>query len=132
MSNVSFMLPQHNVMFVTSQCALWGFRGGMEDWGNPYRAVMVDSMHQGELGLWVHLVACMRENYTRKQLREMDQILKDLAGETRISTLRLPGGTYFEKGATYMAFEHRGVMQVMFQKYCCNIPDEKTLRNRHM
>ncbi|GAQ90875.1 hypothetical protein KFL_006960010 [Klebsormidium nitens] len=31
------------------ECALWGFNGGDTEWGNPYRAVLVDMMHQTDL-----------------------------------------------------------------------------------
>ncbi|CAM6050719.1 unnamed protein product, partial [Sphagnum compactum] len=32
------------------KCALWGFNGGETEWGNPYKAIHVDMLHQADLG----------------------------------------------------------------------------------
>lgn len=38
------------------QCALWGFAEGDAAFGNPYRAVNVDMLHQSDLGVFKTLV----------------------------------------------------------------------------
>jgi hypothetical protein len=75
----------------------------------------------------------MRQLFSLAQLRQMDRLMADLAEETRVTTLRLPGGTYFEKGKTYMAFEHRSVLQVQKRQSmlhgCCLYCNEYNSKN---
>ncbi|CAI7795528.1 unnamed protein product [Closterium sp. NIES-53] len=94
------------------QCALWMWTVKGTLWGNPYLAVMPDIMHQADLGLLDHIVRSIRM-LIPASLPTLDQRLKDLKGETRISSMRLPSNEYFVSGAQTAAFEHRAVMQIL-------------------
>ena len=100
------------------QCALWGFTGGDTTFGNPYRAVNVDMIHQSDLGVFKTLVDILRSIATSTSvaiLPELDQRLLCIKNSSRFSEFRVPGtdkGGYFTANSNYAAFEHRSVMQV--------------------
>jgi hypothetical protein len=95
------------------QNALWGWEGGETDTGNPYGTIMVDSMHHAELGMFVHIMVCVRCDLTTQQLEELDRRLQALRSADTLSGMRIPKGAYFKSGATLFAFEHRAVIQVI-------------------
>jgi hypothetical protein len=74
---------------------------------------MVDSMHHAELGMFVHLMVCVRGDLTTSQLEELDRRLQALRSADTLSGMRIPKGAYFKSGATFFAFEHRAVIQVI-------------------
>ncbi|CAI5460719.1 unnamed protein product, partial [Closterium sp. Yama58-4] len=98
--------------------ALWGFRNGHTLVGNPYRALLVEVMHALDLGVFLHIVSCIRVYYARDRefLHSLDVELQRIATDTRISGFRIPSsekGGYFAGAARFQAFEHRTVMQVI-------------------
>jgi hypothetical protein len=95
------------------QNALWGWEGGETETGNLYGTIMVDSMHHAELGMFVHLMVCSRDDLTTQQLEELDRRLQALRSADTLSGMRIPRGAYFKSGATFFAFEHRAVIQVI-------------------
>jgi hypothetical protein len=74
---------------------------------------MVDSMHHAELGLFVHLMTCVRGVLSGPQKDELDRRLRVLRETEALSGLRIPSGAYFKSGASFFAFEHRAVIQVI-------------------
>ncbi|CAI6007991.1 unnamed protein product [Closterium sp. NIES-65] len=109
--------------------ALWGFRGGRTPVGNPYRALLVEVMHAMDLGVFLHIVSCIRAYYARDRdfLRSLDTELQRIATDTRISGFRIPSsekGGYFAGAARFQAFEHRAVMQVITIVLAnCSVPN---------
>ncbi|CAI6009689.1 unnamed protein product [Closterium sp. NIES-65] len=109
--------------------ALWGFRGGHSLVGNPYRSLPVEVMHALDLGVFLHIVSCIRAYYARDRefLRMLDIELQRIATDTRISGFRIPSsekGGYFAGAARFQAFEHRAVMQVITVVLAnCGVPN---------
>ncbi|CAI5963178.1 unnamed protein product [Closterium sp. NIES-65] len=109
--------------------ALWGFRGGHSLVGNPYRSLLVEVMHALDLGVFLHIVSCIRAYYARDRefLRTLDIELQRIATDTRISGFRIPSsekGGYFAGAARFQAFEHRAVMQVITVVLAnCGVPN---------
>lgn len=103
------------------QCGLWGFCGGDLLYGNPYRCVQVDGLHQSILGVFKILVGIVRssaasQSLVRKPLRELDRRLQYIHRECRYASFRLPGSNqsgYFQSNANFHGFEHKFVMQVV-------------------
>lgn len=109
------------------QSALWGFNGGTTKLGNPYRAINVDVLHQGDIGIFKTLVSILRDMSnegavcTSKAISELDKRLATIQKESRYSHYRVPGtdkGGYFSSNANFAAFEHRAIMQV---KHNCSL-----------
>ncbi|GAQ89262.1 hypothetical protein KFL_005040060 [Klebsormidium nitens] len=104
------------------ECALWGFNGGDTDWGNPYRAVHVDMMHQTDLGLFPTICDALLNvaagSHRTAIARAIEKALMDIKENYRFADLRVPGsdkGGYFTSSgrSKFAAFEHRAVMQVV-------------------
>lgn len=96
--------------------------------GNVYRALQPDKMHQFELGLFKTFIGILRNmsatssSGTRvavipRALEILDERMTVLGYDHRYSEFRLPacGGRtgYFVSNATFEAFEHRSVLQVI-------------------
>ncbi|CAM6096622.1 unnamed protein product [Calypogeia fissa] len=103
------------------KCALWGFSGSNLCYGNAYRSVQVDRLHQSILGVFkilVGIVGALRAPSTlvAHPLRELDKRLKIIHKHCRYASFRLPGsnqGGYFQSNANFHGFEHKYVMQVV-------------------
>ena len=100
------------------QCALWGFAGGDTEFGNPYKAVNVDMLHQFDLGVFKTLVDILRSiavSTSTTILPELDRRLLCIKNSSRFSKFLVPStdkGGYFSSNSNYATFEHRSVMQV--------------------
>lgn len=107
------------------QCALWGFFGEVSTLGNPYRAVHPDKMHQFDLGLFKTYIGILRDIASEtprvtmkpKALEILDQRMTAVSYHHRYPEFRLPAtkgrNGYFTSNATFQAFEHRSVLQVI-------------------
>ncbi len=102
------------------QCALWGFNGGETEWGNPYKAIHVDMLHQADLGVFKTIIDILRgivlASINSKIFSSLDQRLFHIKKHSRYPSFRIPGtdkGGYFSSNANFAAFEHRSVMQVL-------------------
>ncbi|CAI5485924.1 unnamed protein product, partial [Closterium sp. Naga37s-1] len=104
---------KHSTHFVKS--ALWGFRFGETSFGNPYRQLMVDIMHMSSLGVYKHIVDSLKQQLSNEALRQLDRALSTVTQYSRQSFFRLPAHTdgYFSGNATFYAFQHQAVMQVL-------------------
>jgi len=94
------------------QCCLWGFRFGTTDFGNPYRALMVESLHQCDQGIFVHMFECIKEQLAKNKLLILDSRLQIITKQYWISGLRLPGPTFFSSEKNIQGHEYRAIMQV--------------------
>jgi Plavaka transposase len=46
---------------------IFGFNGSQNTvWGNPYKSLMVEQMHNAELGIWTHLLEYLRKVEKKK------------------------------------------------------------------
>ncbi|GJP66186.1 hypothetical protein CLOP_g23090 [Closterium sp. NIES-67] len=93
---------------------IWGFPNGSTTWGNPYRSLMCDVMHMSALGVYKHMVDCIRTMLPDK-IAAMDIALRNVTAFSRQSLFRLPseGKHYFANRGVFQAFEHQSVMQVL-------------------
>ncbi|CAI5952695.1 unnamed protein product [Closterium sp. NIES-64] len=66
-----------------------------------------------DLGILVHIIDFFRTQLTIAKKKEADERIAYLREHNRNPFMRLPGGEYFSSGASYQAYEHRGVMQVL-------------------
>ncbi|GJP34543.1 hypothetical protein CLOM_g18977 [Closterium sp. NIES-68] len=91
---------------------IWGFPNGSTTWGNPYRSLMCDVMHMSALGVYKHMVDCIRTMLPDK-IAAMDIALRNVTAFSRQSLFRLPseGKHYFANRGVFQAFEHQSVMQ---------------------
>ncbi|GJP34542.1 hypothetical protein CLOM_g18977 [Closterium sp. NIES-68] len=97
---------------------IWGFPNGSTTWGNPYRSLMCDVMHMSALGVYKHMVDCIRTMLPDK-IAAMDIALRNVTAFSRQSLFRLPseGKHYFANRGVFQAFEHQSVMQVWLRPY---------------
>lgn len=111
--------------FVLLQCALWGFNGCDTSWGNPYRAVHVDMLHQTDLGVFpvicTAVVQAAEAGGNGKASKLIERNLMRMKAGCRWPDLRIPGtehGGYFttESRSKFAAFEHRAIMQASFSR----------------
>ena len=92
--------------------------GGETEFGNPYRAINVDMLHQANLGIFktiVEIVQNMGKQLTSNPLLELDRRLMIIKETSRFFQFQVPGtnkGGYSSSNASYAAFEHRCIMQV--------------------
>ncbi|GJP48656.1 hypothetical protein CLOM_g7942 [Closterium sp. NIES-68] len=96
-------------------CALWGFEHNGEPFGNPYRSLMVDLMHMSSLGVYKHILGCLKQRLSNEVLAKLDSDLANVTAFSRQSFFRLPAHTdgYFSGNTTFHAFQHQAVMQVL-------------------
>jgi Plavaka transposase len=109
------LLTQYSMHNVTP--FFFGFNGAENSiYGNPYKAIMVETMHNVELGIWTYLIEYLREVCKKAICIELDRKLKELKFASTIPGFRLPttdGGGYFWGGKNFHAFEHKSVIQVI-------------------
>jgi Plavaka transposase len=95
----------------------FGFNGTKDTvYGNPYMSVMIETMHNVELGIWAHLISALRSSTRKRLLILLDERLQQIKSGTTIPGFRIPGSTdttYFLSGANYHAHEHRSIIQVI-------------------
>jgi hypothetical protein len=78
------------------QCALWGFNGGEIEWGNPYKAIHVDILHQAYLGVFKTIIDILHgialASINSQILSSLDNaflILKNIQGTHHFEFLEL-------------------------------------------
>jgi len=87
--------------------------------GNPYRAINVDMLHQVDLGVFKTLMDVLQEMSKELNLNPIPQLDEKIMGikeSTRFFHFRLPSslrGGYFTSNANFVTFEHSSIMQVM-------------------
>jgi hypothetical protein len=106
-------LITHEESFHPFQPCIWDFRGNETIDGNGYRCIMVEHMHQADLGIQQHLVLCLRKAVGKRVCRKLDRRLNVIISENNICGFRLPVGNYFMKFKNIQAHEHRCVLQVL-------------------
>lgn len=103
------------------QSGLIGFNGGRTKWGNWYKAVHVDCMHQSDIGVFPTIMdtvlAAAAGSSSTCLARSIESQLMKIRDTCRFADLRIPGsdkGGYFtsKSRSKFTAFEQRGVMQV--------------------
>ncbi|CAI5503539.1 unnamed protein product, partial [Closterium sp. Naga37s-1] len=95
------------------KCFLWGWRFESHALLSPYLCLMPDIMHQADLGILEYIVDAIRAQCKEGERELIDVRLKFFRTINRNPHLRLPAGAYFARGASYQAYEHRSVMQIL-------------------
>jgi hypothetical protein len=95
------------------QSALWGWATGLTDFGNPFMAVMVDSMHHAELGLFKHQMDLIKSILTPAQKALLDWRVEVVRTKHNLDGCRLPSQPYFSSDYSFFAFEQRAMIQVI-------------------
>jgi hypothetical protein len=95
------------------QSVLWGWGSGLTDFGNPYMAVMVDSMHHAELGLFKHQMDLIKRVLTPAQKGILDWRIEVVRTQHNLDGVRLPSQPYFSSDYSFFAFEQRALIQVI-------------------
>ena len=100
-------------------CHLQPYIVGWNPWGaealNPYQALMVDSMHQADLGIFTHVRECIEMLFKDEKRKELDDRLSAVKQTMRFGELtsKLPEQPYFQSAASIPAFEHEAAFQVI-------------------
>jgi len=102
------------------QCALWAFNGEGTKWGNPYKAIHVDMLHQANLSVLKTIIDILRgttlASINSKILSSLDQRLFHIKKHSRYPSfqiLAIDKGGYFSSNANFATFEHLFVMHVL-------------------
>jgi hypothetical protein len=107
------------------QSALRGFNGGHTNWGNYYKAVQADCMHQSDIGVFPMLIDAIIEaaagSSDTRLAKSVEANLMEIRRTCRFANLRIPGsnkGGYVtsKSRSKFTAFEQRGVMQVRIRQ----------------
>jgi hypothetical protein len=109
------------------QSALQGFNGGHTNWGNYYKAVQTNCMHQSDIGVFPIIDAIIEAAAGSSDTRLAKSVkakLMEIRRTCRFADLRIPssdkGGYVTSKTRSkFTAFEQRGVMQVRIRQPFC-------------
>ena len=88
---------------------------------NPYMALMVEPMHQTDLGIFMHVKKSIIAKYVARkehgaylrELERLDERLQEVRTTCRMGGLSIPEGPYFTCDANITASEHRSVFYVI-------------------
>ena len=88
---------------------------------DPYMALMVEPMHQTDLGIFLHVKRTLYQKYTARrqqgqynqEMERLDDRLREVKETCRMSGLTLPEPPYFTAEANITASEHRAVFYVI-------------------
>ncbi|GJP44568.1 hypothetical protein CLOM_g3947 [Closterium sp. NIES-68] len=82
-----------------------------EDWGNPYKAIMLDGLHVILIGVWQYI---LEEVVKGEDIAERNRRHGVLVRDERFSAYKLPPeGRYFKPGANYSGAEHAAMIRVI-------------------
>lgn len=97
-----------------------------EDVRDSYRALVPDTLHGIDLGIWLYLVNGLRDwaklhfskRVAAQKLRTVDSRLRQMPRESgfRLASRK---GAYMEKKKTFKAYEQRNTMQVQNKACLC-------------
>ena len=98
---------------------IWDWNPWADTVLDPYQALMVESMHPTDLGIFTHLKEALWRKYSEQQplhenkLWRMDERLRELKGSWRLSTLKLPSPPYWQQHTGITAAKHRAAFQAV-------------------
>ena len=92
------------------QCFLWNWNPPEL---NPYEALMVETMHQADLGILAYVRKGINETNTPQTLRRLNARLKAVAQAERWQSYYLPKRGYFGPVKYITAAQHRAVFEVI-------------------
>lgn len=73
---------------------------------------MVDTLHQTDQGVFVHLMDSLRKKLGMKLLKKIEKRMLFLKDHYGIGSLQLPSPKIWTDGINIQGHEHRAVMQV--------------------
>ena len=109
---------QYHELFAWMQPWIEGWNPWGVDFLNPYKSLMVDQMHQTDLGIFKHIRECIQRKYQTTRpgvLEEMDRRLQEIKEIHRLGDLaaNLPNPPYFRKCVSIPAAKHKAAFQVI-------------------
>jgi hypothetical protein len=90
-----------------------GFFGEDDSIRNPFQSLMVETMHQADLGIQIHLFECLRKLCSNSTLTKMDERMNGIRKSNTIPGFRLPANGYFLNKSFVQAHEHKSVLQIV-------------------
>ena len=98
---------------VCLQCFLWNWNPWGDSILDPYQALMVERMHQMDLGILEHTRGILNANCEENTLQLLNSRLESIRWGDRWSGFRLPQKGYFGNVSYITAAEHRHVFEVI-------------------
>jgi len=99
-----------------------GFQYGEYEFNNPYKALMVESLHQSDQGVFVHLTDILKgRKEFQKKLPILNLRMDVISKQFWYGGLHLPGGSFWTTDVNIQGHEYRSVLQVSNFFICCSM-----------